>query len=399
MQKRNIFIILLAITLIFTIPSQAMKVNTGGMVDSYLEVNNDGIQNKYNSLTELNIKLDTGTFDYTVYLDGSILLNQSNIKSLNQFSLDTEFKLNKLYFNYWYPQGKLKIGKQRIAWGSGYFFNPTDIINPLKETQKGEMNPRQATNSIYWNYYLGKGRLEGILVTEFQTLGPEINSEATALVKGINSNLIGEVNLPKEFNEEKEFALRYSTLFYNYDLAIQYYKGREDYPVQKINYEDKKVIIDYPKKDVIGVNAAGTLGNVGIWGEATYSRPKIGGDYLQAIVGTDYTFENGIHLLGEYFLDDSFSNFFPGTEIDVEEFIGVSTDYSLTDFIKVRGSYMKPLNSDVYLINGEVSYSINQNTEFKAVLNRLENESNTIFAEGNSMFPSDKISLKMTYYY
>lgn len=396
---RNILIGLFMILLFIYSPVPAVglsDISCGGQVATYIEKEQDG---NYGFLNELKLKFDTGTFNYNGHLESSIVFNDPEFKNLNDFSLESQFNLEQAYLDFWFPEGEIKIGKQRIAWGSGYFFNPTDLINPIKEGQRVEMNPRESSNSIYGSYYLGNSTLEGVMVTSFQPVGPENDTEATSAAREYSPFLTGKVKIPESFSEEMEYALKYATVVNNYDLSLLYYQGREDYPVMT-GIQTGNVIFNYPEKDVFGIDLAGTIGEVGVWGEAAHSSPEIGDSYLQYIIGADYTFKNGFHLLGEYYHDDSLSNFIPDQDVKLKDFIGLAGDFNLTDLIKVSGSMFIPFESNFYLVNGEVIYSIAQDVELKSGFNQALNEEGTIFEGDNSIFPvKDNIYLQVIYYF
>jgi len=399
-MKKIIFILFILIIAI-SYPVLAADFSSGGQIDSYLEKQDNG---DYGFLNELNLNLDLGTFNYNGHLEGSLINNDSDFTNLSDFSPESEFKLEKAYLDFWLSAGELKVGKQRIAWGSGYFFNPTDLINPLKEEGRSEINPRQSTDSIFGSYYLGKGALQGVIVTDFQQLGPDNNAEAAEMARELSPNLNGSVVLPEDFSEELEYALRYTTVINYYDFSLIYYQGREDYPyLSFINFGTTKpeVVFNYPEKKAFGLDFSGTLagGEVGVWAEATYTEPDVGSNYLQSIIGLDYTFENGIHLLGEYYRDESLSNFIPGQKVENNDFLGLESDYNLTDLMKLRVSLLTPFESNFYLLNGELNYSIAQDMELKAGFNQSENEEGTIFEDNELFSADDNIYLELSYYF
>jgi hypothetical protein len=400
MKKIISILFILILISVVSYPVLAVDFSYGGQFDSYLERKN----NNYNFANDLKLKFDLGSFNYNGHLEGALINQDSKFANLSQFSPDNEVKLDKAYLDFWFASGELKLGKQRIAWGSGYFFNPTDIINPLKEDNKSEINPRQSTDSIFGSYYLGKGALQGVIVTDFQPLGPDNNDQAVEVARSINPALDGSVVLPQDFTDELEYGLRYTTVINYYDFSLMYYQGREDYPVVSAfesNNTPPEVIFSYPEKETFGLDLSGTLagGEIGVWVEAAYTNPDIGHNYLQSIIGLDYTYQNGLHLLGEYYRDESLSNFIPGQEVKTKDFLGLESDYNLTDLLKITGSLLTPFNSDFYLLNGELNYSMAQNVELKAGFNQPINEEGTIF-ENNDLFPAeDNLYLELSYYF
>lgn len=51
-------------------------------------------------------------------------------------------------------QGVLRLGRQRIAWGTGKFWNPTDVLNPHVPTSI-EKDERRGVDALYGRYSLG----------------------------------------------------------------------------------------------------------------------------------------------------------------------------------------------------------------------------------------------------
>ncbi|MBM7624110.1 hypothetical protein [Sporohalobacter salinus] len=402
MRKKLIPVVVTVLVVITSSPLQAVDLSYGGQVNSYLEQYEEEGTNYFTSLTELKLKLTGQLANWSFHFDGSLNLDEQEMEGWADYSPEGDTELNKLYFNLWLPKGEVKVGKQRIAWGSGYFFNPTDIINPIDDNSKvssRQSKSKRNTNSVYGMYYLPQGTLEGVIVTDFQEIGPGTEKEANSYINQINPLFSGEIKLPNGFNEEKEWALKYSTLINNFDVALNYYQGREDHPVPQINPRKRKVILSYPEKKMIGFDTAGTLDDVGVWGEASYSFPDKGDNYSQIIIGMDYTFATGIHLLGEYYRDESLGNY-TVKEVTEKDFITLRSDYDLTDSIEISGNGIFSLESDFTGLAGKVTYSYTQDIELKVGVNKLINEEGTVFASESSLLPfKNKIYFKGTYYF
>lgn len=68
----------------------------------------------------LDVRLTDGVKAYT-----SFKLTKSNIATTDSF-----IKLNEMFFDFNVKNKTyIRVGKQNLAWGRGYFFNPTDLIN------------------------------------------------------------------------------------------------------------------------------------------------------------------------------------------------------------------------------------------------------------------------------
>ena len=53
-----------------------------------------------------------------------------NNRRINVSDVD-ELVLDRAYLKFYLPQADITAGRQRIAWGAGYIWNPTDAFNPL----------------------------------------------------------------------------------------------------------------------------------------------------------------------------------------------------------------------------------------------------------------------------
>lgn len=153
----------------------------------------------------------------------------------------------------------LKIGKQQFAWGTGYVWNPTEIIRP-----KALFDPtyeREGTNAlkiaIPWRT---AGALEGILI-----LNQKIDSST--------------------------WCFRLKENLYRFDFALSYARMIEESMVLQIK----------ERREFYGGEFAGEILGIGIWAEGAYNRLSDTLNYPQFIVGGDYTFKFQTYFLTEYF--------------------------------------------------------------------------------------------------
>ncbi len=171
--------------------------------------------------------------------------------------------LLKLYFE----GADLYIGRQTIAWGTGYAFNPTDIWNrknPLDPTA-----PKVGVNALRAEIPLGM--LSGISLV----LAPGPDFDHTSGGMRLKGNLGG------------------------FDLSIS---------GMRIMNADRE-LLGLPEKWAIGADMAGQIGDVGVWTEAAVNNPVYDGMsytdldslYVQADAGADYTFEWGTYVMLEYY--------------------------------------------------------------------------------------------------
>jgi len=81
------------------------------------------------------------------YVDLDVLLWESE-KSLGYLEID------RLWLD-WYTQDlQVTVGRQRVAWGTAWVWNPTDIFNPL-DILDFDYEERPATDAVRLQYYTG----------------------------------------------------------------------------------------------------------------------------------------------------------------------------------------------------------------------------------------------------
>jgi hypothetical protein len=151
----------------------------------------------------------------------------------------------------------IKVGRQRIAWGSGRIWNPTDRFNPVQPTA---LEPEQKLGVdaavLQWNY--------------------TANGSLLAVAAPARS----------AYQTSRKLALRWQDTFDEFDIALM--AGR-------INDEN-----------IFGFDFTGNLGDAAVRLEWMQAKNPLEGGYGQLATGIDYTwshawFPNGLYLAIEYF--------------------------------------------------------------------------------------------------
>ncbi|MBN2572033.1 MAG: hypothetical protein JXA68_07895 [Ignavibacteriales bacterium] len=160
--------------------------------------------------------------------------------------------IDRLYFHQEFDYGELRIGRQRISWGTGRIWNPNDLFNPI--------NPA----SFY------KIEKDGADVASFK------------LFLGDFSDLHFVFN-PQERFKESNYAVRYRTNFLEFDFSLM--GGKFDSQI------------------IGGMDFAGNLLDAGFRGEFVFSGS--GDDsftyFVKSILGIDYQFTPELYALIEYY--------------------------------------------------------------------------------------------------
>lgn len=199
----------------------------------------------------------------------------------------------------------IKIGKQRIAWGTADKFNPTDNLNPNDLTDFLDFEAKIPSWALKVSYYFGDSTLTGVWVPFFEpALFPR---GGTAFYLG---QVPDKVEVPTRTFGNGMFALKFSGTAFNLDYSLSYFKGFDDIPIPVKIDPSAGLEMGFPEMQVFGFDFAGEFRSVGFWGEMALSFPeeiKLGSrvllsdePYLKYTFGADYTFKNGIYLEAQY---------------------------------------------------------------------------------------------------
>jgi len=154
-------------------------------------------------------------------------------------------KIYRGYFTYSFPGADLRVGRQRIPWGVGRVWNPTDPFNPIDFTSL-EREERAGVDALSVDLPLGP-------------------------LAGLNLVLAAS-------RESAAFGGRLKTNLAGLDLSLVGAKPGADY--------------------LLGFDFAGQLFDGGVRGEAAYTRGR-----PSFVLGYDYTFPNSLYFLTEYYFN------------------------------------------------------------------------------------------------
>ena len=171
------------------------------------------------------------------------ITNKGNYKVTHYF--------DRLYFRQDFSWGNISIGRQRIQWGSGRIWNPTDLFNPVNPANFAKIE-KDGADVAALTYFFG------------------------------NFTDLDLVYNPQKKIENSNAGFRFRTNVEGYDLAAI---G---------GYFDKRI--------VAGWDFAGSLFNAGVRGEGIVSMNKedITDNYTKFILGSDYQITPKLYALIEY---------------------------------------------------------------------------------------------------
>ena len=286
-------------------------------------------------LNKFRLKLDQDLpSDLAVHLEPRyyFLIRSDDLPTTSADRLD-QVVFDRAYLRYDSPVLALTIGKQRIAWGSGYIWNPTDIFNPVVLSFAVREEDEANVEAVRLEVPLGQtGGLDGYLLT---------NASFSAAKKG----------------------LRAKTNVGLFDLSVS------GVSLGQAGWQ-------------LGYDLAGELWGWGLRHEAAVRFPAGQASYLQAVFGCDYTLEDGLGLNAEYFFNgagQSDQRHYDWTAILSGQTVQPGRDYlflginkNLDELTQVRLSAVLNLNDRSFLVYPALSRNIAEDVDlsFEAAFNR-----------------------------
>jgi len=229
----------------------------------------------------------------------------------------------------------LRIGKQRIAWGTADKLNVVDNLNPDDFEDILDFGRKIPTMSLRLDYYPGDFTITGVMVPVF-TPARSLSSSWEAPIsfplppeltlRTLDDEIILPENRPQD---SATLGLRINKTLLGYDWSLSYVYGVDDWAlpttaeiiiIDTIGTTDVHLTLEYPKQHIAGIDIAGTIGDIGVWAEGAVFFPEeriytivtspsgppqeqLALDdepYFKYVLGGDYTFRNGTYLNAQY---------------------------------------------------------------------------------------------------
>jgi len=261
------------------------------------------------------------------------LVKQKNEKNLNWLPVQwTLADKNGVYYTTYLYRGYIKyddpkcqiiVGKQKIDWGRGRFWSPTDLFNPNSPLD----------------------------IEKDERVGVDAASLTASITDFIDLDLI---YVPYGALKKSSFATRALARIDNYDVFF--------------------MCGQFTDTNVIGACVDGYLGGAGVRAESTYSWEHGGNKFFRIIVGADYVFRNKLRMGAEYFFNGD------ATEVNRDEFfssyqysrkvlsleknlIGATVGYDLTPLLKWDNYLIYDIDGRSIFINPELRYNLRPNLD------------------------------------
>jgi hypothetical protein len=185
------------------------------------------------------------------------------VQDLFHIRFEDEIFLDNAYASVYTQHVNFRIGKQQLPWGAGYTWNPTDIFN-----QKEILDPtyeKVGVNAFKVEVPIGqKGMLTGIL--------------------GVAENFTNSTRAIK-------FSHHAAGFDFSASFVAKLQQGFDFYAFNDLAEQRK----------LLGLDFAGELFGLGIWGEGAYNSMQNSRNFGQYLAGVDYTFNSGLYLITEYY--------------------------------------------------------------------------------------------------
>ncbi len=273
-----------------------------------------------------------------IYGDNLNISNDAGVIDLSNFFVDkSKFKLHsmidRLWFKYQKNKIEISIGRQRVNWGINTIWNSNDLFNSY--------------NFIDFDYI----ERPGSDVLRFIYNGDDLSS--LELVYKPNLDSLGVI-------------------------AVLYKINKKGYDFQFIgaNYYDQ----DF----VLGGGWAGNIRNAGFKGELSYfitKNPISSENSLNLSTSLDYSFKNGIYILGSYLYNSSglsTSNFFnlgaitenvlsPKNLMPSKNSYMIQTSKPISPAIKSTLTFLYGQGINFLYISPNISYDINSDFDLNFI--------------------------------
>jgi hypothetical protein len=329
------------------------------------------------------------------------------------------------------PELDIRIGLQRIAWGTGDRFNPTDNLNPDDLEDIWDFGRHLGSGSIKASYYLADITFTAVFIPVFTPATMPVKDWASAfsssgiLPTGLTPrSIVDRIVTPENsLAESSMYGFKLGKNFWEIDFSVSYFYGRDDIPwinnvtvtaVDTTGLVDLSIDYFYPRIDVVGLDAAGALGDVGFWFEGALYMPEtyainsngnrnnsssliMVNPYLKYVIGADYTFRNGWYINAQYI----HGLFHERNENEIGDYFVLALERKLfgekIKIIPVSGGieirrWYNLINNYALIFNPELNYYPIDNSRITLGLRLLEGSEKTVFG---SLRDNDEIYFRV----
>jgi hypothetical protein len=451
--KYSIGIIIFLLQLNFTFAQEEAKLKLSGEFLSdqrfLFKDDNQWVWNENRLSLNLDKKItDKSAFHTDVWLRNFGLPEYSSASDLyNKGIIDPyDIEIREAYIElpgFLFDNLDMKIGRQRIAWGTGDKLNPTDNLNPYDFEDILDFGRHRGSDAININFYLNdKFSLQGVYIPFWQASNLPVGIFSDVLIQpfvvpegliltGLSDTLI----MPAyNFAERSVAGFKFKGFAAGFDFSVSYVWGRDAMPytsyntfipVDMLGGIEIHSQLNYARQHVIGFDMAGNIGGIGVWGELAgylpdteihmindlsalypFSPEPVLEDsvlleqkvYTKFVVGADYFFANGSYLNFQYlhgFVHENGENlndyFFLNYEMKFFEdkllIRPIAAGFILSDWEDISNNY-------ALMYIPEISYQATDNANLSIAGAFFDGKGNTLFSDFSD---KNMMMLKFTY--
>ena len=262
------------------------------------------------------------------------LFNMGSGSPLNLVLREAYFEINGFIFD----NVDVKIGRQRIAWGTADKLNPTDNVNPYDLEDIWDFGRHLGSDGVQLSVYAGDIQFTGVVIPVFTPAVLPAGDWAAALMPASMQMPPGftaaatnaDISLPSvSLAQSLTAGIKVKGSILGYDVSLSYLYARDSLPlvdnvvVTPVSASSVSVSTNllYPREHIFGADLAGSLLSVGVWAEAALYLPEkvmlttdttlLGGGlqesvaldsspYVKFVLGGDYTFTGNVYLNVQY---------------------------------------------------------------------------------------------------
>ena len=318
-----------------------LRLDLSATVGDRLSFNGDFIFQTYHGVKRFNsldFLPDNVVEAYAERLGASV----ESLRPQFVFEYADELFLDNAYLTYYGDAVNVRVGKQQLPWGSGYAWNPIDIFH-----EKNLLDPT----------YEKRG----------------VNAIKLEVPIGGMSMLTGVVGIEQDW-ETTTKAIRLKHYVGGFDVALVLTEKNEK------TYDFEVFREQTQRRRLFGGDFSGEIFGLGLWAEGAYNSMDRDENYFQLVVGSDYTLENGLYMMSEYYHNGrgassanayTFNAWMRLFGSDGEnlgrDYVFAGPTYPLTELIYGSIFVVLNMNDGSSVLYPYVSYSLNDNTQLTLI--------------------------------
>jgi hypothetical protein len=227
---------------------------------------------------------------------------------------DVTLDLQEAYIDYYNDWLSLRMGRQVMTWGKADEINPTDVLSPqdLTNMMEDKIIRKQGLFAIKANWLFYDFDLETIWKPEHGYFLLPSTDSPWSFMDAPGGRTIMEPTQPGNELGDMEWGIRLSRTVSMFDFSAVWYDGWDNIASNDILNNpvgSPWLMTRFYRTRMAGGSFAASIGSIGVWGEGAYFITEdqdsninyIRNNYIQYVIGTDYTFYNGLKINVQYF--------------------------------------------------------------------------------------------------